>query len=73
MWPLEVALWDLIGKLTGQPLWRLLGGRSNQVTLYASTGQRLPLEERVAAVQRLQAAGAIYSPHTWGDGLVLLS
>ncbi len=57
MWPLEVALWDLIGKLSGQPLWRLLGGRSNQVTLYASTGQRLPVEERVAAVQRLQAEG----------------
>jgi L-alanine-DL-glutamate epimerase-like enolase superfamily enzyme len=57
MWPLEVALWDLMGKITGQPLWRLLGGRSNQVTLYASTGQRLPVEERVAAVQQLQAEG----------------
>jgi hypothetical protein len=24
MWPLEVALWDLMGKITGQPLWKLL-------------------------------------------------
>jgi D-galactarolactone cycloisomerase len=23
----EIALWDLLGKRTGQPLWRLLGGR----------------------------------------------
>ena len=41
MWPLEVALWDLIGQITGQPLWRLLGGDSPDVPLYASTGQRL--------------------------------
>ena len=25
MWPLEVALWDLAGKLRGEPLWRMLG------------------------------------------------
>src|SRR5215216_2317600 len=31
MWPLEVALWDLMGKISGQPVWKLLGGRSNQV------------------------------------------
>jgi L-alanine-DL-glutamate epimerase-like enolase superfamily enzyme len=57
MWPLEVALWDLMGQITGQPLWRLLGGRNGSVPLYASTGQRLPVEERVAGVRRLQAQG----------------
>src|SRR5574341_318023 len=31
MWPLEVALWDLMGKITGQPLWKLLGGASGRV------------------------------------------
>ena len=25
-WPLDLALWDLAGKITGQPVWRLLGG-----------------------------------------------
>jgi len=57
MWPLEIALWDLIGQVAGQPLWRLLGGERPDVPLYASTGQRLPLAERVAAVLRLRAEG----------------
>ncbi|MDX1520109.1 MAG: mandelate racemase/muconate lactonizing enzyme family protein [Anaerolineae bacterium] len=57
MWPLEVALWDLMGKITGQPLWRLLGGRANQVPLYASTGERRPIPERVESAKSLQSAG----------------
>lgn len=31
----DIALWDLIGKRLGQPLWRLLGG-SNRIQTYAS-------------------------------------
>jgi L-alanine-DL-glutamate epimerase-like enolase superfamily enzyme len=38
MWPLEVALWDLAGKLRGVPLWQMVGGRSERVAAYASTG-----------------------------------
>lgn len=37
-WPLDLALWDLAGKILGQPVWRLLGGRTNRTRLYASTG-----------------------------------
>ncbi len=37
-WPLDLALWDLAGKITGQPVWKLLGGLSNRVRAYASTG-----------------------------------
>lgn len=37
-WPLENALWDLYGLYTGEPVWRLLGGRSNRVRCYASSG-----------------------------------
>ena len=36
-WPLDLALWDLTGKITGQPVWRLLGGRSTSVPAYASS------------------------------------
>ena len=57
MWPLEIALWDLMGQIAGQPLWHLLGGRDGRVPLYASTGQRLSREERVAAVLGLQDEG----------------
>ncbi len=37
-WPLDLALWDLTGKITGEPVWRLLGGRSDRVRAYASSG-----------------------------------
>ncbi len=56
-WPLEIALWDLAGKLTGQPLWKLLGGRRQTLPLYASMGQRRPLEERAAAARAIVARG----------------
>jgi D-galactarolactone cycloisomerase len=34
-WTVEVAIWDLVGRLIGQPLWRLLGGRSERLIAYA--------------------------------------
>ncbi|MFZ0545899.1 MAG: mandelate racemase/muconate lactonizing enzyme family protein, partial [Candidatus Promineifilaceae bacterium] len=57
MWPLEVALWDLMGQISGQPLWKLLGGRRQQVALYASTGERLGAAERAESAVRLRDQG----------------
>lgn len=37
-WPLDIALWDLAGKIRGEPVWRMLGGASGRVRVYASTG-----------------------------------
>ncbi|MCW1839503.1 mandelate racemase/muconate lactonizing enzyme family protein [Prosthecomicrobium hirschii] len=37
-WPLDLALWDLAGKIAGQPVWKLLGGLSDRVRAYASSG-----------------------------------
>jgi L-alanine-DL-glutamate epimerase-like enolase superfamily enzyme len=37
-WPLDIALWDLAGKITGQPCWKLIGGLSDRVKAYASSG-----------------------------------
>jgi L-alanine-DL-glutamate epimerase-like enolase superfamily enzyme len=37
-WPLDLALWDLAGKITGQPCWKLLGGLHDRVRAYASSG-----------------------------------
>lgn len=37
-WPLDLALWDLAGKIAGQPVWKLLGGRTDRVRAYASSG-----------------------------------
>ena len=38
-WTLEVAIWDLVGRASDQPLWRLLGGTSDRIAAYASTGE----------------------------------
>jgi L-alanine-DL-glutamate epimerase-like enolase superfamily enzyme len=37
-WPLDLALWDLAGKIAGQPCWKLLGGFTDRVPCYASSG-----------------------------------
>ena len=57
MWPLEIALWDLMGKISGQPLWRLLGGSSPKVPVYASTGAWREVAERQVFVQELKELG----------------
>lgn len=52
-WPFENAPWDLAGKLRGEAVWQMVGGRSDTVDLYASFGtHRGPAEtgERAAAV-----------------------
>jgi L-alanine-DL-glutamate epimerase-like enolase superfamily enzyme len=51
-WPLDLALWDLTGKITGEPVWRLLGGRAERVRLYASSGV---LRDRAEMVDVAQA------------------
>jgi L-alanine-DL-glutamate epimerase-like enolase superfamily enzyme len=33
---IDLALWDLVARRAGEPLWRLLGGQSDQIGVYAS-------------------------------------
>jgi L-alanine-DL-glutamate epimerase-like enolase superfamily enzyme len=35
---IDVALWDLVGKALGQPVWRLLGAKRDRVPTYAMVG-----------------------------------
>lgn len=45
----DIALWDLMGKAAGIPLFRLLGAYRNRVPVYASWGRGLtPAEELVS-------------------------
>lgn len=59
-WPLDIALWDLAGKIAGQPVWRLLGGAmGGTVPCYASTGV---LREEADAVTAAKAIGDLGFP-----------
>src|ERR671932_1165659 len=35
---IDIALWDLLGRTLGQPVWRLLGAQRDRVTAYAMVG-----------------------------------
>lgn len=56
-WTVEVAVWDLVGRALDKPLWQLLGGRSDRLIAYASSGERVAPEERLRRVAALRAAG----------------
>ena len=47
----DLAWWDLHAKLSGEPLWRLLGGRSNVVTAGADFGVMDTFDEILAKVR----------------------
>lgn len=56
-WPLDLALWDLAGKITGQPCWRLLGGLSDRVRAYASSATLRGPEETADLAERFVGEG----------------
>ncbi len=56
-WFIEIALWDIIGKATGQPIYRLLGGARERVKAYASTGELRDPAQRAADAQALVDRG----------------
>ena len=52
-WPLDLALWDLAGKIAGQPCWKLLGGLNRSIKAYASSGT-------LRSPQKLAEAAEVY-------------
>lgn len=53
----DIALWDLIGKACGQPLYKLWGGAKEKVPAYASMIQLSAPEERARLAAQLAAGG----------------
>jgi L-alanine-DL-glutamate epimerase-like enolase superfamily enzyme len=56
-WPLEAALWDIIGKSCGQPVARLFGGAARRLPVYASCGELKPPRERAESALALREEG----------------
>ncbi len=50
-WGVEIALWDIIGKACGQPLYKLWGGFRDRMPAYASFIEVGTPEQRAADVQ----------------------
>lgn len=60
----EHAIWDAIGKIAGQPVYRLLGGASNKVKPYLTCvwpgpadQQQVPFKDQVAMAVKIKNAG----------------
>jgi L-alanine-DL-glutamate epimerase-like enolase superfamily enzyme len=56
-WGIEIALWDIIGKACGQPVYKLWGGFRERVPAYASCIEVSSPERRAEDVLRLRAEG----------------
>jgi L-alanine-DL-glutamate epimerase-like enolase superfamily enzyme len=56
-WAVEVACWDLAGRMSGDPVWRLSGGRQPRLTAYASTGELATPEQRAGRAAELRDRG----------------
>ncbi|MEX2643303.1 MAG: mandelate racemase/muconate lactonizing enzyme family protein [Acetobacterales bacterium] len=64
---IDIALWDLLGKATGQPVYRLLGGaRQKQVDVYASDLVRDTPEAEIERAQELVGRGYGAVKFGWG-------
>ncbi|MEM2905627.1 MAG: galactonate dehydratase [Candidatus Bathyarchaeia archaeon] len=65
---LEHALWDILGKSLGVPVWRLLGGRCrDKIKVYTHAGGRTPeeLAENVQVVVKRGFKAVKFGPQPW--------
>jgi len=56
-WPLEAALWDIAGQAYGVPVARLLGGVTDRLPAYGSTGALVEPARRVEVAEAFAAMG----------------
>ena len=65
----DIAMWDILGKATGQPVFKLLGGRlKNRIPVYASKLYSQPLEKLAAEAESYLQQGfqAMKMRFGWG-------
>ncbi|WP_033263475.1 mandelate racemase/muconate lactonizing enzyme family protein [Amycolatopsis vancoresmycina] len=56
-WPLEAALWDVIGQVAGLPVATLFGNAARSLPAYASSAELKPPQERAETALRAREAG----------------
>ena len=70
---LEIALWDIIGKAAGQPVYKLLGACRDKILVYAATSRLLDKEQHVRQVMDIMNEGfkvvklRLHRPDPWED------
>jgi L-alanine-DL-glutamate epimerase-like enolase superfamily enzyme len=65
----DIAIWDLLGKAAGQPVFKLLGGRTKRkIPIYASKLYSQPLEQLAAEARKYKDLGyrAMKMRFGWG-------
>jgi len=55
--PIDVAIWDLIGKYLGQPVYKLLGGYRSKVQAYGNSGLNITPEDYKEVLKRRKEQG----------------
>jgi L-alanine-DL-glutamate epimerase-like enolase superfamily enzyme len=64
----DIALWDLAGRLADRPTWQILGGFRTSIPAYASTVTYSSVEEYLdIADQALELGYPAIKLHAWGD------
>jgi D-galactarolactone cycloisomerase len=56
-WPVECAVWDLVGRTLDTPCWQVLGGRADHLLAYASSAERVDGGERASRCVALADRG----------------
>lgn len=65
---IDLALWDITGKVAGLPVYQLLGGARDAIPAYASTVTYDTLDEFLDVTDQCLAAGfRAIKLHAWGD------
>jgi len=77
-WPLEAALWDVMGQVAGLPVATLFGGATDGIPAYASCGMLLPPAARAESAIRLREEGfralkIRIDPRRLADGLATVA
>ncbi|HGJ67512.1 TPA: mandelate racemase/muconate lactonizing enzyme family protein, partial [bacterium] len=74
---LEIALWDIMGKATNQPIYKLLGGGKDKIFVYAATSRLLTIDQHIKQVQDAMDEGfkaiklRLHRPNPWDDVAVV--